>query len=115
MNISYDVKVDALYIKLSPSHELLETRHLDDDIAINIDESGCLVGIEVLNASKRTDLRHIYPVDVGLATRTSKNASQGASSRRNGFQWHTLRDNLLRLKDARIPIETRHRRWKNWI
>ena len=59
MKISYDSKVDALYIKFTPGHHELETRQIDDDINLDFDSSERLVGIEVLDASKRLELRHV--------------------------------------------------------
>ena len=98
MKISYDAKVDAVYIKLLPGAHSVETRHVDDDIALNLDADGRLVGIEVLAASNRLDLRYLFP-DQTLA--------------RN--DWDRLRLELVRRKAARIPVETQQRGYKNWI
>ena len=51
MNISYDVKVDALYIKFIPGRHQVQTRNIDSDIALDFDEADRLIGIEVLDAS----------------------------------------------------------------
>ena len=59
MKISYDSTVDALYIKFIPGHHALETRQIDEDINLDFDSSDRLVGIEVLDASRRMDLNHI--------------------------------------------------------
>ena len=64
MNISYDVKVDALYIKLIPGDQRVQCRNVDDDIALNFDDLDRLVGIEVLDASKRLDLPSLFPIEV---------------------------------------------------
>ena len=62
MNISYDSKVNAIYIRLVPGGQQVETRHVDEDIALNFDERDRLVGIEVLDASSRVDLSYLMPV-----------------------------------------------------
>ena len=58
MKISYDSTIDALYIKLVLGSHVLETRQIDHDINLDFDSSDRLVGIEVLDASKRLDLRY---------------------------------------------------------
>ena len=59
MKIYYDEKVDAIYIKLIPGKRQVTARDVDDDIALNLDSKKRLVGIEVLDASKRLDLKHL--------------------------------------------------------
>ena len=61
MKIYYDEKVDAIYIKLIPGKRQVTTRNVDDDIALNLDAKKRLVGIEVLDVSKRLDLKHLLP------------------------------------------------------
>ena len=56
MEISYDPKVDAIYIKLIRGKHQVITHNVDEDIALNLDVAGRMVGIEVLDASKRLDL-----------------------------------------------------------
>ena len=55
MKISYDSLVDELYIEFIPGHNELETRQIDEDINLDFDSSDCLVGIEVLDASRQVD------------------------------------------------------------
>jgi uncharacterized protein YuzE len=61
MKIYYDDNVDAIYIKLVPGKRQVTTRVVDDDIALNLDAKKRLVGIEVLDASKRLDLKYLLP------------------------------------------------------
>ncbi len=52
MKISYDPKVDALYIRLiDGEHECL-TRRLNEGVALNMGLEEMLVGIEILDASR---------------------------------------------------------------
>ncbi len=62
MKITYDPEVDALYIYLCRDVRLPETRQVDEDIYLDFDEEDRLVGIEVLDASKRLDLSALLPV-----------------------------------------------------
>ena len=64
MKISYDAKYDVLYLKLAEGTPSVTTRHLDDDISLDIDQEGRIAGIEVLSASKHVDLGALLPVTV---------------------------------------------------
>ena len=50
MKISYDKTVDALYIRFIDEPRQVTTQRLTEDIAINYDQDGEIVGIEVLAA-----------------------------------------------------------------
>ncbi len=50
MKISYDETVDALYIRFIDEPRQVTTQRLTEDIAINYDQNGEVVGIEVLAA-----------------------------------------------------------------
>ena len=59
MEITYDPKVDAVYIRLIPGKHQVVTSNVDEDIALDFDAQERLVAIEVLDASKRLDLKHL--------------------------------------------------------
>ena len=50
MKISYDPKIDALYIRLIEGKHECRTVRLSEEVALNIGEGEKLVGIEVLDA-----------------------------------------------------------------
>ncbi|HKJ43590.1 MAG TPA: DUF2283 domain-containing protein [Sunxiuqinia sp.] len=52
MVIKYDKDIDAIYIKLS-DEQVAESDEEKPGIILDYDESGNIVGIEVLNASKK--------------------------------------------------------------
>lgn len=52
MRFGYDLEVDALYLRLSES-KVLESEEVQPGIVLDFDENGNVVGVEVLNASKR--------------------------------------------------------------
>lgn len=52
MNIEYDPAVDALYVRLS-DRNIIESEEVQPGIVLDFDEGGQVVGVEVLNASKR--------------------------------------------------------------
>ena len=73
MEITYDPQVDALYIKLMPGKHQVIAHTVDDDIALNFDDQERLVGVEVLAASKRLDLKHLLPQAQILGEQKSAN------------------------------------------
>ena len=52
MNIRYDVERYILYIDVAPGRKARDTQPFDDDILVDLDEEGGIVGVEVWNASK---------------------------------------------------------------
>ena len=62
MRITYDAEADAVYIYLSEIVKEPDTREVDDDIALDFDEQERLMGIEILEASKRLDLDYMLPM-----------------------------------------------------
>jgi uncharacterized protein YuzE len=57
MKISYDPKVDALYIRFVEGPVECEVLQINDRVALNVGPGERLVGIEVLDASEVLDLR----------------------------------------------------------
>ena len=51
MKISYDPKVDAMYIELD-SGEYEVSREISDSIVVDEDKDGKILGIEILDATK---------------------------------------------------------------
>lgn len=56
MKISYDPKVDALYIRFVEGPMECEVLQINDRVAINVGPGERVVGIEVLDASQELDL-----------------------------------------------------------
>ena len=51
MEINYDKKIDALYVRLSESPYKV-SKKVTDNILVDYSDSGKVVGIEILEASK---------------------------------------------------------------
>ena len=49
MKVRYDPQGDVLYIEISPA-KAAETMEIDDDVLIDYDENGNIVGIEIWRA-----------------------------------------------------------------
>ena len=58
MKIAYDPEVDALSIVFRDT--TVTTKHLGEGIAVDVDESGHMVGIEVLDVRRRFGERNIF-------------------------------------------------------
>mgnify|MGYP001103858478 CR=1 FL=1 len=67
MNIAYDAKYDLLYIKFIEGKKEIINKNIDEDITIDLDENGKIVGIEILSASKHVDLDKLLPVEIRKA------------------------------------------------
>jgi uncharacterized protein YuzE len=58
MKVSYFADTDTLYIELKDS-EVVETKDLDENTLIDVDDEGNLVAITMEHASTRTDVQNI--------------------------------------------------------
>lgn len=73
MRITYDPKYDSLYLKIGEAEKVL-CKEVEEDISLDMDAQGKLVGIEVLSASEHLDLKQLLPVEL---TKGSKIAIKG--------------------------------------
>ena len=62
MNIHYYDKTDLLYIRLDDREQQLVNKRVSEDIVLDIGENDRIVGIEILDASKRLNLEKLLPV-----------------------------------------------------
>ena len=58
MRITYDSKVDALYIRFIEA--TVTTEHVAEGIAIDYDSDGKIAGIEILDAIKRFGSKDVF-------------------------------------------------------
>lgn len=63
MKVKYDKKADAAYIQLSskPPHGAVE---VNSGVVLHTTEKDEIVGIEILDASKRFPIRNLYKLEV---------------------------------------------------
>ncbi len=66
MRISYDDRVDLLYIRFEERKQEVENRRVTEDIVLDIGEGGKIVGIEILEASKHVSLESVLPLRYDL-------------------------------------------------
>ncbi len=64
MKITYDSKYDVLYLRFVEGRKQVINKNLADDITVDIDEKGKIIGIEFLDASEHIDLGRLLPIKV---------------------------------------------------
>lgn len=62
MRISYDTEFDIPFQKFAEGPHQVANQNPTDDIALDLDEKGKIVGMEFLSASKYFDLSTLLPV-----------------------------------------------------
>ena len=67
MRITYDPKYDTLYLKIGEAKKVV-CKEIDEDIALDMDAHGKLVGIEILSASEHINLEQLLPVEITKET-----------------------------------------------
>ena len=63
MKIYFDDKNDLLYIRFDDKKQEIINQRVSDEIALDIGEDERIVGIEILNASKRVALNTLLPIE----------------------------------------------------
>ncbi|MGM0631592.1 MAG: DUF2283 domain-containing protein [Pseudomonadota bacterium] len=59
MKVQYFDDTDTLYIEFQ-DREIVETRDLDENTLMDLDEAGNVCAITFEHASKRTDISHVH-------------------------------------------------------
>ena len=63
MEITFDKDADAVYIEFS-SGNFASNKKIDDDTILDLDKNGNILGIELLNVSKRISKDFLSEVNV---------------------------------------------------
>jgi len=70
VNISFDEQADALYIQFRQG-SVNKTIKLQDGILMDIDDSGAIFGIEILDASMRLPLDSLGKINIDLPIKSA--------------------------------------------
>jgi len=62
MNILYNDKIDLLYIRFDEKKQEVVNKRVSEDIVLDIGKDERLIGIEILDASKRVNLERLLPI-----------------------------------------------------
>ena len=65
MEITLDLKADALYIKFQEG-KFAANKKIDEDTIIDLDAKGRLLGIEMLNVTRKVSIKNLSDVRVKL-------------------------------------------------
>ena len=65
MQITYDIKADAIYIKFQEG-KFLRNKEVEEGIILDIGEGDILLGIEILEASSRFSVHDICKIAVEM-------------------------------------------------
>jgi len=71
MQILYNAKTDLLYIRLDDREQPVINKRLSEDIVLDVGEGDRIVGIEILDASKRLNLERLLPVKYEIPIETA--------------------------------------------
>jgi len=71
MKIYYDEKKDLLYIRFEEGTREVRNKRITDDIVLDIEEDDRIIGMEILDASKRLNLANILPVTYDVRSKGS--------------------------------------------
>ena len=63
MKITYHEKSDLLYIRLDERPQQVTNQEIGDAVVLDLGENDRIVGIEILDASKRLPLDQLFPVE----------------------------------------------------
>ena len=63
MKIEYDKEVDAVYIRIQEK-EVAHTKEIEEGINLDIDNEGKIIGLEIIGATERYDLKDIFNVSM---------------------------------------------------
>ena len=65
MKISYDPKVNALYIQFQEG-KVEKTKKVEEGILIDLDDSGKIFGIEIIGLSERMSIKELGHISFDL-------------------------------------------------
>ena len=63
MRIIYEPKTDLLYLHLDDQTHQVNNRRVCEDVVLDLGEGDRIVGIEILDASRRLELDKLLPVE----------------------------------------------------
>jgi uncharacterized protein YuzE len=69
MQILYNDRTDLLYIRLDDRKQQVMNKRLSEAIVLDLGEDDTIVGIEILDASKRLDLKQLFPVTYKVSSK----------------------------------------------
>ena len=66
MKITYDKIANAAYLYFKKAQKVAKTVPVSEDVIIDLDSNGNVLGVEILNASKNIDINQLAVTDFKL-------------------------------------------------
>lgn len=63
MTIHYDSKTDLLYLRIEPESKEVINKRVSDYMILDIGKDDKIIGIEIMDASKNSNLEKLMPVE----------------------------------------------------
>ena len=63
MTVTYEQATDVLYLLLDAEVQQVRCQELSEDLILDLGPDGRIVGIEILDASRRLRLEQVLPVE----------------------------------------------------
>ncbi|MCB0117554.1 MAG: DUF2283 domain-containing protein [Anaerolineales bacterium] len=63
MQIIYNPKTDVLYLRLDEQKQDVINQRVAEDVVLDMGSENHIVGIEIMDASQRLNLKNIFPVE----------------------------------------------------
>ncbi|HTO22134.1 MAG TPA: DUF2283 domain-containing protein [Spirochaetia bacterium] len=63
MRIEYDQASDLLYVRFDSRLQRVTNKRVSEDIVLDVGKGEKIIGIEIMNASRKVDLAQIQPVN----------------------------------------------------
>ena len=70
MQIFYNTTTDLLYLRFDDRKQPIINRRLAEDVVLDVGEDDKIIGIEILDASKRINLNKLLPVQHEAISKT---------------------------------------------
>jgi len=64
MEVIYNEKTDLLYIRIDPKKREVINQRVNEDVILDIGEGDRIIGIEIMNAARRVNLKEIFPIKI---------------------------------------------------
>lgn len=71
MQIIYNPKSDVLYIRLDELKQDVINQRVSEDVVLDMGSEDRIVGIEIMDASHRVDLKNIFPVEFQVSMKAN--------------------------------------------
>lgn len=62
MEVMYNDKTDLLYIRIDLKQQEVVNKRVNEDIVLDIGEGDKIIGIEIMNAAQKVNLKEIFPI-----------------------------------------------------